>query len=284
MKKWLFLILLSLFSLLAIFVYQFFKFSDKRLHLVFCDVGQGDAVFIRTPKGADILVDGGPDDKVLDCLSNHMPFWDKQIELVFLTHPHADHLAGLISVAKHYKIQSFNTEKASSDSLVFGELEKILEEKKIKKRYIYEGDNIKISDGTTLKTLWPGKKYIEQADKSDLDKNSFSLVQLLEYKDFSLLLTGDIQAEILDGLAANVPDLDILKIPHHGSKTGISDKTFEIIKPSYAIISSGKNNRYNHPAEYVISLLEKHRIDYKRTDMEKEIEFVIDKEGKITQN
>src|SRR3990170_7268003 len=91
-------IVFSFFVLVGILVYQYAKFNDGKVHIVFCDVGQGDAIFLRTPKGADILVDGGPNESVLACLSGHMPFWDRDLELVILTHPHADHLNGLISV------------------------------------------------------------------------------------------------------------------------------------------------------------------------------------------
>src|SRR3989344_6568995 len=114
MKK-VFLIGTVLFFLLGcILVYQNITYNDKKLHVVFCDVGQGDAIFVRTPNGSDILIDGGPDDSVLNCLGKHMPFWDRDLELVILTHPHSDHFTGLFSVLKTYKIEIFATEELNN--------------------------------------------------------------------------------------------------------------------------------------------------------------------------
>mgnify|MGYP001618356405 CR=1 FL=1 len=115
-------LLFSLISgvLLLIFaIYQFISFSDKKLHIVFCSVGQGDAILIRTPEGSDILVDGGPDESVSNCLSRHMPLWDRTIEVVYLTHPDADHLTGLIQVIKTYNVKYFGTSDAPKETLVF---------------------------------------------------------------------------------------------------------------------------------------------------------------------
>ena len=91
----------------CILVYQNITYNDKKLHVVICDVGQGDAIFIRTPSGSDILIDGGPDDSVLACLGKHMPFWDRTLEIMILTHPHADHLTGLIDVSKSYSVSAW---------------------------------------------------------------------------------------------------------------------------------------------------------------------------------
>ena len=91
MKKFLLLISTALIILSFLILFAFLNYKDDKLHVVFCDVGQGDAIFIRTPRQADILIDGGPDDKVLECLSRHMPFWDRSLDLVIMTHPDADH-------------------------------------------------------------------------------------------------------------------------------------------------------------------------------------------------
>src|SRR3972149_6329793 len=85
----------------------FFSLPDGKLHIIFCDVGQGDAAYIRTPNNQDMLIDGGPDDKVLSCLGRHMPFYDRTIDVVVLTHPQKDHLQGLISVVERYTVKYF---------------------------------------------------------------------------------------------------------------------------------------------------------------------------------
>ena len=99
MKKYLIVLSGSLLALIFLYFYQTTKFSDKTLHLIFCDVGQGDGIYIRTPTGADIVIDGGKSNGLmLECLSENMPFWDRKIELLFATHPDADHIGGLIEI------------------------------------------------------------------------------------------------------------------------------------------------------------------------------------------
>src|SRR3990167_8207809 len=104
MKKLFFAISILLLSIFFVFVYQKIKFEDGKTHIIFCSVGQGDGILIRTPSGLDIVEDGGPDDSILSCLSRHMPFWDRTIEIIILTHPDSDHISGLIDVVDRYRI------------------------------------------------------------------------------------------------------------------------------------------------------------------------------------
>src|SRR3989344_4638666 len=234
MKKIFFPIVISLVSLIFIFSYQTGQLSDEVLTVVFCDVGQGDAIYIRTPGQVDILVDGGRDKKVLDCLSDNMPVWDRDIELMFATHPDADHIAGLVDV-------------------------------------------LETKWPPAQRALWPGGP---REGFSSQDTNEYSLVQILRFGDFDLLLTGDITYQILDALDFEPESIEVFKLPHHGSKTGVDDSTFEKIKVSLAIISAGKNNSYHHPHPSVLALLKKFGIGYKRTDVHGSIKIVTD--GKTT--
>lgn len=261
---------------MLLFTYSNFRFNDGKLHVVFCDVGQGDATFIRTPGGADILIDGGPDDKVLSCLASHMPFWDRDIEAIFLSHPDSDHLTGLIDVIKRYRVDSFHEPEIRGETRIYLELEKLVKEKKIVKSYIFTGDNLKISDGVIIKTLWPDKDYVQKnGNLAKINKNLFSLVQLLTYQNRNLFLTGDIEKEELDPIVSRLNKIDIFKLPHHGAKTGIDSQTFQLIKPGFAVISVGANNKYGHPSNEVLQLLKQNKIPYKRTDREGEVELVI---------
>src|SRR4030065_2811157 len=115
-KKIIFFSFFVIFILSGLFGYDQAKYNDNKLHVVFCNVGQGDAIFIRTPKGSDILVDGGPNDSVLSCLSNHMHIWDRDLEAVFLTHPHKDHLNGLIYVLKRYQVKHYFTQNVDTET------------------------------------------------------------------------------------------------------------------------------------------------------------------------
>jgi competence protein ComEC len=282
MKSKILLVVLLLLAVFSLFLYEILAFYDGRLHLVFCDVGQGDAIFIRTPQGVDILVDGGPDERVLGCLEKHMPFWDRQIELVFLSHPHLDHFGGLIPVLRRYKIASFNTEGVSSDSQSFRMLSSLLSKKKVSQRNLVAGDRFVVGNELVISVLWPSREYLQGLPQSSdtassLDKNSFSLVQLIKFKNHTILLTGDIQSDILNNSLRQLSNtsIEVLKIPHHGSKTGVDEDTFNIAKPGFAVISVGKKNRYGHPAPDVLSLLSKFHIPYKRTDFDGEVEIVM---------
>lgn len=274
MKKILIPISISILALIFIFSYQSGQLSDKVLMVVFCDVGQGDAIYIRTPGSIDILVDGGPDKKVIGCLSNNMPVLDREIELVFATHPDADHIAGLVDVIQSYSVKSFNTVAAEKKTKIFETLKKTISEKKVPYREIRAGSKFTLSDGVTIETKWP------KAGFSSQDTNEHSLVQLLKFGNFDLLLTGDMTYQILNSLDFGWDSIEVLKLPHHGSKTGVNNSTFEKIHTLLAVISAGKNNSYHHPHRSVLNLLRKHKIEYKRTDIEGEIKIVTD--GKTT--
>ena len=286
MNKYLYSIFIALVLLGGLFFYEYFRFNDGKLHLVMCDVGQGDAIFIRTANGSDILIDGGPDDSVLTCLKNHMPFWDRDIEIMVLTHPHADHLTGLISVVKRYNVMHYFTENVEHKTLINKKLQDTLAANNLTAKYTYSGDRIDLSDKTSLLTIWPEKTWVQSnrlqdkennsSDSVSLDINGFSLIQLLSFGNFKVLLTGDASVLIQDKTAAKVGKIDVLKVPHHGSKTGMSDYFLKQIRPNAALISVGDKNRYGHPAKPSLDLLENNNVKYFRTDTDSEVEVVSD--------
>ncbi len=274
MRKIIIPLIISGLALIFIFSYQTGQLSDKVLTVIFCDVGQGDAIYIRTPGSVDILIDGGGGSKVLKCLSQNMPVWDREIELVFATHPDADHITGLVDVIQSYAVLSFNTVSAKKDTKIFEALMNTISEKKIPYQELTAGSSFTLSDGVRITTKWP------KAGFSSQNTNEYSLVQHIEFGDFDLLLTGDITYQILNSLNFGADSIDVFKLPHHGSKTGVDNSTFENIRTSLGIISAGKNNSYHHPHPSVLNLLKKFGIEYKRTDQEGSIKIVTD--GKTT--
>lgn len=277
------LIILSVsFVFLAVFlILQLISFSDGKLHIVFCNVGQGDGIYIRTPKGSDIVIDAGRNNSIIKCLENHMPFWDRSIELVFATHPDADHIAGFVYILNSYSVKSYNTVQLEKNTEVFEEINRILKDRKIPTRFLTKGDIYKLDSDISLKAYWPSKDFIE---KGDSDSNRYSLVQILEYRDFDTLFTGDIDFDILNSIFSKGIDAELFKLPHHGSKTGIDSKTFTLIHPRISIISAGKNNSYGHPHKEVLNELEKYNLEYLNTAKAGEIEIVTDgKTAKIIQ-
>lgn len=270
MKKILIPILLSFTVLSFLFFYQSKELSDARLHIIFCDVGQGDGILIRTPTGVDIVIDGGPaNGKMVACLTKYLPFWDREIEVMFATHPDADHIGGLLDVIQSYRVISFNTVSVKSKTLIYKALKNGIKKRNIPYREITIGDKFTFSDGVELETYWPDREF--EAEST----NEYSLVQVLKYKDFEVLLTGDITYQILNTLL--IPDsFEIFKLPHHGSKTGIDDGTLKKIKSNLAVISVGKSNRYHHPHPSILGFLSKYHLDYVRTDTRGSIEIVTD--------
>jgi competence protein ComEC len=279
MKKIIFVVTVLFFLLGCILTYQNIIYNDKKLHVVICDVGQGDAIFIRTPNGSDILIDGGPDNSVLACLGKHMPFWDKTIEIMISTHPHLDHLAGLIDVTKRYRALAFGNEKIDNPTETYKELIKQLSETQTKERFLYQEDRFIIKDGVVLKTLWPTHEWADQNSKGEgADENGLSVIELLSYENFSALFTGDAQASDLEKIDLMEVKIDLLKVPHHGSKTGLDLEVLDILDPKIAAISVGKNNKYGHPTPFILDLLKSLNIKTLRTDQVGDIEIISDGE------
>jgi competence protein ComEC len=248
-----FLILAALAVWLAVFVSP-----DANLHLVACNVGEGDAILI-TYKNTQILTDGGPNQKVLDCLSRHLPFWDREIEAVILTHPDTDHYRGLIEVEKRYQVDHF----------------------------FYNGQDISNSDYQVLKNRSGGRQIIS-AGKIQIDilapeslveekTNDNSLVDLVSFGGFKALLTGDMVPAVSERLvvSGSLGKINYLKVPHHGSKNGLTESLLTAIKPDLAVISVGKNN-YGHPAEEILQWLNKFGVKTLRTDEMGDVEVISD--------
>lgn len=279
MKRTFLILSVLLFLLGGILIYQNAIFNDKKLHVVICDVGQGDAIFIRTPNGSDILIDGGPDDSVLDCLGKHMPLWDRAIEIVILTHPHADHLMGLFAVLKNYRIKAFATEELSNKTVGFASLMDKIKAQKIPTRFIFAGDRFILKDKVVLEIVGPTKEFLDKTSPGGTigETSEFaSLENLLTYGKFSVLFTGDSQVSELEEMPKLIQhdNLDVLQAPHHGSRFGLNQEILDILNPELAVISAGKNNKYGHPTQFVLDLLK--NIKTLRTDQMGDIEIVSD--------
>lgn len=302
MKKIVSSTLISLILLGGVFVVgEKQKLADGKLHIVFCDVGQGDAIYIKTPKGNDILVDGGPDEKVLGCLSSHMPFWDRNLEMVVLSHPQADHLTGLISVASRYGLSYFVTSPVGNTTLGYKKLVDLIKNNNVRVKNVYTGEIIDFGDGVVFKVVWPEEKWAKSkvdlasgqnfesllqgingavlgAETIDKELNDFSTMILVQMNEFDALLSGDGDSRIDDMVLADnlFPKIEVLKVPHHGSKTAMTDKFLQTISPNLAVISVGKDNKYGHPRSETIEQIKIIGSKILRTDQSGEIEVVSD--------
>ncbi len=281
MKKAIVSAFVSLLFLLILFISQNQQFSDGKLHVVFCDVGQGDGIFIRTPKGMNVIVDGGPNDKILDCLSRHMPFWEKTIDLMLLSHPHADHFMGLASVMKRYTVLSFGSEKIDNKKAAgFLSLRQELERNRTPQRFVYAGDSFSSHDGVMFRIMGPSRAFLEATSPNGEigeSKEFGSVETLVSYGSFSVLLTGDSQAsELREAITSGLlGPVTVLQVPHHGSKTGLDSEILDELYPQLAVISVGKNS-YGHPTPEILKILGDKQIKILRTDKSGDIELVSD--------
>ena len=262
-----------------------FSFPDQNLHLIFCDVGQGDAILAI--KGENqVLIDSGPGEKVLGCLSDHVPFWDKTLELVILTHPEADHAGGLPSVLERYSVKQLVSNSLVVDSGVFQKIREEVLEQKIPVYSPKAGDRIKIGE-LEIEILYPlekqGDEIVWQTSENPQvlgisvftgNLNETAIVGKIKFGEFDALLTGDIGIEQEKEIEPG--EVEILKIAHHGSKYSSSQEFLEKISPDLAIISVGATNRYGHPTPEVLERLRNLEIKILRTDLNGEIEIVSD--------
>lgn len=245
---------LFFFAVFAIVIWHtVFQISGGELRVYFFDVGQGDAIFIETPSGNQVLIDGGPNKSVVANLSRVMPFYDRSIDIVILTHPHNDHFAGLVDVFKHYDIDLFVESGIAGQSPVYQELRRIIEGKSINKRTARAGERIMLDKNLWLDIVAPIDS-ISQAENEN--PNEVMVVGRLVYDETSFLFTGDMEKTEEISLALSDLDLDsdILKVAHHGSRNSSTLLFLEKITPSIAVISSGPNY-YGHPHKEALDRL-----------------------------
>lgn len=250
-----------IFLLILIFVTGYFCFSastPKKLQVTFFDVGQGDAIFVETPSGKQMLIDGGPSAIVLERLSKVMPMLDRTIDVVVATHGDADHVTGLIPALRTYDISTIIESPIEGKSGIFDELRREVEQETTRgaKRYVATASSvIDFGDGVTAIILYPKKNISSRVETNDA---SVSLV--LVYGEHSFLLTGDLgtsyeHALINDKLPKKVT---VYKAGHHGSNTSSGALLLSRITPEYSIISAGKDNKYGHPNSETIERLQKY--------------------------
>ncbi len=265
------LLTFGLFSLLFGLVSYVSSFSNNSTKVVFCDVGQGDASYIRVENKLDILIDAGKDRQILNCLAKHMPFYDRKIEIAFITHPQYDHYGGFLQLIDRYAIERVVTVPIDSENSSFQKLKRKIKEKGILVQNLYAGDSISFSN-TTIKFLWPQVSFVLENANKNFDPNLFSQVFIFSKGGFDILFTGDY--EIDDRVTERLDvDIEILKVPHHGSKEAVNEQFLRISKPEVAVISVGKNNSYGHPHKSVLDLLKAYKIKILRTDEKGHIVF-----------
>lgn len=277
------IIIIVLILNLTLLIWLVFQPNSQNLKIRFFDVGQGDAIYVRTPYNQDILIDGGPSTAILSKLGEAMSFWDREIDIVILTHPHSDHLTGLISVLQNYQVKQVYLTGAEHTTYEYLEFLKFLRDhqniKKIKIDHIFK---VKLSEDLYLQFLYPdfdigdAAAAINHSFIQDNLNNTSAVVKLV-YRNNSFLFTGDIEAEAGSYLLESVqPDStvlksDVLKIAHHGGKNASGFKFLEAVAPETAVISVGAGNSFGHPDQLIIDRLKSLGAEILRTDKQGDI-------------
>jgi competence protein ComEC len=250
---------------------------DDRLHASFIEVGQGDAVLIR--RGSlQILVDGGPSAQAITlALGKEMPFWDRTIELVVLTHPHADHITGLVEVLKRYGVRQVIYPSLDYESLLYNEWLSLLEKMDIASTLAQAGQQIDFGNGIIMEILNPQTPILTDTE-SDIDNNS--VVLRLEMGKISFLFGADMMSEAEFELITRRVNLssNVLKVAHHGSATSTSEEILAVVNPGVAVITVGEGNPFGHPSLEVIKRLEDKlgQQNVYRTDEDGTVELITD--------
>ena len=240
---------------------------DGNLHILFFDIGQGDAIFIETPHHYQILIDGGPSKKLLSKLGGVMWPWDKTIDAILFTHPDADHITGLVYVLENYQVDHIYETGLEGSSQIMQALEKNIKKEPGVHHFIAYPENFMI-DGVSFQVVSPDRTY---QNKNSSDANATSIVLKVTYGETSVLLTGDATVENEAVYGSRVGDIDVLKVGHHGSRTSTDPSFLDTITPEIAIISVGKNNHYGHPFPSVLGYLKNRFIQIYRTDQNGDI-------------
>ncbi|MES3005711.1 MAG: MBL fold metallo-hydrolase [Patescibacteria group bacterium] len=245
--------------------------SAKPLVVSFLDIDQGDATLIRAPGGQTILIDAGQSNSpILSEIGASLPFYKHHIDMIIATHPDADHIGGLPKVVERYSPEVLLESGVHANTYIDQSLQNIVSEKKIQVLRARKGMTIKFGAKDlkhiqlTLQILFPDRNVDDWISKT----NDASIVARLSFGRTSFILTGDSPIDIEQHLAVTgaLGHVDILKVGHHGSRTSTSEEFVKALTPSFAVISVGKKNRYGHPHQEVLRVLEKNKVKVLRTD------------------
>lgn len=264
---------LSFFIIIFLFLSKGFLKRNAPA-VIFFDIGQGDSVLLRNIHGINILIDGGPDNKVLKKVGKNLPYFNRKIDFLILSHYHEDHVTGLIEIVNRYKVDRlFLAKDLNTDflqDLLISKIEKGGIDGEAKIFWIKDFVNLELAPDCYLSFFNP-KAFSKTPNDND------SLITKLDCLNNSFLFSGDNEYKVEESLVAENINLSarVFKASHHGSKTSNTLEFLEMISPEYFIISSGLNNRHKHPSGEVLSRVVNLGISIFRTDLDKDITFML---------
>lgn len=247
--------------------------KDSKLMISYMDVGQGDAAYIKV-NGNDILIDAGPRSNSKELLEQLKAKNIDDFELVIATHPHEDHIGGMVDVFKEYEVKAFYSPKITHTTKTYENLVKAVKDEGLKTKELKGGMIIDLGEGAKFEVFTPQKSEYEEL-------NDYSPIMKLSFGDTSYLFTGDAEKLAEEEALAKYKtslDSDVIKFGHHGSSISSSNAFIEAVSPKYGIISCAKDNKYGHPHRETLDIIKKYNIKTFRTDTDGEI--ILTSDGK----
>ena len=247
--------------------------KDSELMISYMDVGQGDAAYIKV-NGNDILIDAGPRSNSKELLEQLKAKNIDNFELVIATHPHEDHIGGMVDVFKEYEVKAFYSPKITHTTKTYENLVKAVKDEGLKTKELKGGMVIDLGEGAKFEVFTPQKSEYEEL-------NDYSPIMKLSFGATSYLFTGDAEKLAEEEALAKYKtslDSDVIKFGHHGSSSSSSNAFIEAVSPKYGIISCAKDNKYGHPHRETLDIIKKYNIKAFRTDTDGEI--ILTSDGK----
>ena len=255
------------------------KIIPKNLKIHIIDVGQGDSSLVITPNGKTLLIDTGEEENVL--LEYLLDRQILKLDYVLISHFDSDHCFNLIEIIENLKVKNLLISKQTEETELFNQTINLCQKHNVNVVIMEAGNTLKIDKEISLKILWPTKNEINLINEN-------SIVAKLEYKEFSMLFTGDIgektEQKLLEMYSKNILKSTVLKVSHHGSKASSSNEFLNAVMPQISTIGVGKNNLFGHPAENTIEKLREIGSKIYRTDINGEITIKVDKKVRIKIN
>lgn len=248
--------------------------GDSLLHVYYLDVGQGDGALVRTPENSYILIDGGPGQEILQLIGGVMPFYERTIDIMILSHPHADHVDGLIEVLRRFDVRAVYFTGIRYGYPGYDTFMNLIAEEGAEIYFVRSGADFSFGN-IVIDNLYPFGN-IQGREFSNI--NNSSIVLRIIYGGTIFYFGGDAEVEVEEELIKSGLDLhaDVFKASHHGSRTANSSGLLDLVDPDYSVISCGEGNKFAHPHQETISELIKRGVKTFRTDIVGSFEFVSD--------
>jgi len=258
---------------LIIGLFLIFQLPYQKILISFLNVGQGDSILIRTPDDYTVLIDGGPSASVLDELGQIVPIYNRTIDLIILSHPHADHVNGLVEVVKRFKVEKVLIVGTPYNNAFYQEFLRVINRDGISLNIAQANNDIKLGNYVFIDVVWPINSLV---GKHFENVNNASLSVRVLFEGHSVMLSGDAEIEQEHEIIESGFDLsaDIYKAGHHGSRTASSEEFLEKVEPEIAVIQSGIENSFEHPHKETLKKFRERNIEVRRNDLEGRVDFI----------